>query len=116
MRSDETAIRLEVQWAPNRPLRCLPPHAPSPTSPACTTFSLQELGLTTPTWPAGKTCLDWTERKSHLGGPLGRLLTDHLLTLRWLARRPEGRALRITTRGRTELERFGLPRSCLDAQ
>ena len=68
----------------------------------------QELGLTTPTWPTGKTCLDWTERKSHLGGPLGRLLTQHLLTLRWLARRPEGRALRITTRGRLELERFGL--------
>ena len=75
----------------------------------------EELGLTVPTWPTGKTCLDWTERKSHLGGPLGRLLTEHLLTLRWFARRPEGRALRITTRGRTELERFGLPRSCLDA-
>jgi len=76
----------------------------------------QELGLTVSAWPAGKACLDWTERRSHLGGPLGRLLTQHLLTLRWLARRPEGRALRITTRGRTELERFGLPRSCLDAQ
>jgi len=76
----------------------------------------QELGLTPPSWPTGKTCLDWTERKSHLGGPLGRLLTDHLLALRWLARRPEGRALRITPRGQTELERFGLPRSCLDAQ
>jgi DNA-binding transcriptional ArsR family regulator len=68
----------------------------------------QELGLTMPTWPAGKPCLDWTERKSHLGGALGRLLTQHLLTLRWLARRSEGRALRITARGLTELERFGL--------
>jgi DNA-binding transcriptional ArsR family regulator len=74
----------------------------------------EELGLTVPTWPTGKACLDWTERKSHLGGPLGRLLTQHLLELRWLARRSEGRAVRITTRGRSELERFGLPRSCLD--
>ena len=74
----------------------------------------QQLGLTTPSWPTGKACLDWTERKSHLGGPLGRLLTQHLLTLRWIARRSEGRALRITPRGRLELERFGIPRSCLD--
>jgi DNA-binding transcriptional ArsR family regulator len=73
-----------------------------------------ELGLTTPSWPTGKACLDWTERKSHLGGALGRLLTDHLLTLRWLGRRREGRALRITTRGRIELERFGVPRARLD--
>jgi DNA-binding transcriptional ArsR family regulator len=70
--------------------------------------SFEELGLTVPTWPAGKACLDWTERKSHLGGPLGRLLTQHLLTLRWLARRPEERALRITTRGHIELERLGV--------
>ena len=28
------------------------------------------LRLTPSRWPAGKPCLDWTERRSHLGGPL----------------------------------------------
>jgi DNA-binding transcriptional ArsR family regulator len=69
----------------------------------------EDLGLTMAQWPAGKPCLDWTERRNHLGGALGVALTQHLFALRWLARRPEGRALRITSKGRMEFERFGLP-------
>jgi DNA-binding transcriptional ArsR family regulator len=76
--------------------------------------SLEDMGLAVPTWPTGKACLDWTQRKNHLGGPLGRLLTEHLLRLRWLAPHSEGRALRITARGRVGLQRFGIDRSCLD--
>jgi DNA-binding transcriptional ArsR family regulator len=73
------------------------------------------LGLTVAHWPAGKPCLDWTERRNHLGGALGVLLTQHLLELRWLARRREGRALRITTLGRSGFACFGLTDSFLSA-
>jgi DNA-binding transcriptional ArsR family regulator len=71
-------------------------------------------GLEPARWPAGKTCLDWTERKSHLGGPLGALLTDHLFALRWIARRRDGRAVRVTTLGQRELVRqLALPAAVL---
>ena len=73
----------------------------------------ERLGLAMAQWPAGRPCLDWTERRNHLGGPLGTLLTEHLFTLKWLARREERRALRITTRGRSGFERFGLSAALL---
>jgi DNA-binding transcriptional ArsR family regulator len=59
-------------------------------------------------WPAGKPCLDWTERQSHLGGPLGSLLTQEMLRKNWLARHKEGRALRLTTAGRRRFADFGV--------
>ena len=62
-------------------------------------------GLAPAQWPDGKTCLDWTERKSHLGGALGALLTEHLFALRWIARRRDSRAVRVTTVGQRELAR-----------
>ena len=53
-------------------------------------------------------CLDWTERRHHLAGPLGSHLLKRLLERGWLARSPGARALRITPRGRqgfrTELD------------
>jgi DNA-binding transcriptional ArsR family regulator len=73
----------------------------------------EDLGLTQESWPSGKPCLDWTERRNHLAGPLGVLLTEHLFAIRWLARREGGRALRITDRGRSGLARFGLPATLL---
>jgi DNA-binding transcriptional ArsR family regulator len=66
------------------------------------------LGLKPTRWPVGKLCLGWTERRHHFGGALGVLLTQHLLTLRWLARRKDGRALRITSIGRPGFAQFGL--------
>jgi DNA-binding transcriptional ArsR family regulator len=50
-------------------------------------------------------CLDWTERRPHLAGALGAALLSRLLALRWMARLPNTRALRITHRGAQELER-----------
>jgi len=74
----------------------------------------EELGLAPARWPPGKTCLDWTERRYHLGGPLGTLLTDHLFAKKWLARRRDGRAVRITPEGERALPRhFALPLSNL---
>jgi len=47
-----------------------------------------------------KPCLDWSERRDHLGGALGRAMLDHALSGGWM--RPAGprRGLRLTARGR----------------
>lgn len=59
--------------------------------------------------PLCRTCLDWSERRPHLAGKLGADLLTHMLTLGWLARIPQSRALRITPAGQAGLHaRFGL--------
>ena len=56
-----------------------------------------------------RACLDWSERRPHLAGALGAALLDRLLTLQWLERLPEGRALRLRARGRQGLaDQFGV--------
>ncbi|MGE3855565.1 MAG: ArsR/SmtB family transcription factor [Dehalococcoidia bacterium] len=55
------------------------------------------------------TCVDWTERRFHLAGALGAAFLDRCLEAQWVARRPEGRTLRVTVAGRRALRReFGL--------
>ena len=54
-------------------------------------------------------CLDWTERRHHLAGPLGVKLLERMTTLGWLAQEPQGRAVRLTFEGRQALrERLGV--------
>lgn len=54
-------------------------------------------------------CLDWSERRAHIGGSLGAALLQLALARRWVARERSGRALRVTTLGRNELyARFGV--------
>jgi DNA-binding transcriptional ArsR family regulator len=50
-------------------------------------------------------CLDWTERRDHLAGAVGAALAAMMLERRWIARLPETRAVRLTTRGRDGLYR-----------
>ncbi len=40
-------------------------------------------------------CLDWSERRPHLAGTLGRALLDQLLVSEWVVRVPGQRAVRI---------------------
>ncbi len=47
----------------------------------------------------GRTCMDWSERKLHLAGPLGAQLADAFLQRKLVSRDPKSRALRITARG-----------------
>jgi len=65
----------------------------------------------------GKTCLDWTERRYHLGGALGGQLTDELFRVGWIARGTSGaseRAVRVTSRGRRAFrDELGLPAELL---
>ncbi|ATC25958.1 ArsR family transcriptional regulator [Caulobacter vibrioides] len=54
-------------------------------------------------------CLDWTERRHHLAGPLGVKLLAAMTQRGWLALEPNGRAVRLTTNGaRALLERLGV--------
>jgi len=50
-------------------------------------------------------CLDWSERQPHIGGALGAALLSVALERKWLVRHLDGRAVRVTTRGRQELKR-----------
>ncbi|OLP45607.1 ArsR/SmtB family transcription factor [Rhizobium oryziradicis] len=53
--------------------------------------------------PLCRTCLDWSERRPHLAGRLGADLLERMLTLGWVARLPQSRALRITPKGQAGL-------------
>ena len=46
--------------------------------------------------PLVRACRDWTERRPHVAGALGKALLDALLDDGSLKRRPDGRALNIT--------------------
>jgi DNA-binding transcriptional ArsR family regulator len=48
-------------------------------------------------------CLDWSERRSHLGGALGAALLTAMLEKRWLRRELDSRELELTDRGRRGL-------------
>ena len=54
-------------------------------------------------------CLDWSERRPHLGGALGAALLAHAVARRWVATNRHDRALEVTPAGRREFRaRFGL--------
>jgi DNA-binding transcriptional ArsR family regulator len=56
-----------------------------------------------------RACLDWSERRPHLGGALGAALLGELLRRRWLVRARQPRVLAVTTAGREGLaDAFGL--------
>jgi DNA-binding transcriptional ArsR family regulator len=52
-----------------------------------------------------RACLDWTERRHHLGGALGVALLSRLTELRWMVTNPDSRAIRVTRAGAVGLER-----------
>jgi DNA-binding transcriptional ArsR family regulator len=46
--------------------------------------------------PLVRACVDWTERRPHVAGALGKALLDALIEDGALKRRPDGRALNVT--------------------
>jgi DNA-binding transcriptional ArsR family regulator len=48
-------------------------------------------------------CLDWSERRPHLGGALGAEILRLALRRRWVAQDLDSRALRVTSAGRRDL-------------
>ncbi|QHQ34258.1 ArsR/SmtB family transcription factor [Algicella marina] len=60
--------------------------------------------------PITLSCLDWSERRSHLAGSLGRAYLSRFESLGWAMRQPESRVINFTSRGETEFfAAFPLP-------
>lgn len=58
--------------------------------------------------PLCRACLDWSERRHHLGGALGAALLDRMLALRWARRARGTRAVAFSAAGEQALRaRFG---------
>ncbi|WP_040866156.1 ArsR/SmtB family transcription factor [Nocardia exalbida] len=53
--------------------------------------------------PVARPCLDWTERRVHLGGSAGAQLCRRLKELRWIESVGTGRAVRVTALGEAGL-------------
>ncbi|MDF1793633.1 MAG: transcriptional regulator [Thalassobaculaceae bacterium] len=80
---------------------------------------LATIGMAVPTdgsgrRPIAKPCLDWTERRPHLGGPLATSIMTHALAQDWI-RRGAPRVLTVTERGYEALAaHFNLTREEID--
>jgi hypothetical protein len=56
-------------------------------------------------------CLDWTERRPHIGGSVGAALATRCFELGWIERKRDSRAVTITATGLQGLKQtfeFGL--------
>lgn len=62
-------------------------------------------------------CLDWTERRHHIGGAVGAALLSRFLEMKWLARMRDTRAVRLTHAGERGFEDvFGIRCAALRAR
>ena len=81
-------------------------------TPSGRRFLEQSAGVKIPDAPQRslvRYCVDWTEQRHHLAGPLGRALLTRFLDADWIRRRDTGRGIRVTREGRTALaDLFGL--------
>jgi hypothetical protein len=51
-------------------------------------------------------CIDWTERRPHIGGAIGAALANRCFELKWVERVRDSRALLVTPAGRRGLMEF----------
>lgn len=65
--------------------------------------------------PLLRTCLDFTERRPHLGGSLGALLCRELLRRQWVVRSRDFRVVELTEAGSSALSGLLLPEPTLAA-
>ncbi|TDE01998.1 ArsR/SmtB family transcription factor [Jiangella asiatica] len=57
-----------------------------------------------------RSCMDWTERRPHLGGAAGALLCRHAIEAGWIVPSTHPRAVRVTDAGRAALrEQLAVP-------
>lgn len=65
----------------------------------------REFGMADPKDISSRACIDWTERRHHLGGALGTALFSRMKEIRWIVPNPGGRSVHVTHLGIRELER-----------
>jgi DNA-binding transcriptional ArsR family regulator len=56
--------------------------------------------------PLCRACLDWSERRHHLGGALGAALLDHIYARGWAKRMPQSRVVTFTKAGTAAFDRM----------
>lgn len=70
----------------------------------------QSLGISLPDAmvrrPQVRPCLDWSERRPHIGGQLGASVLESLLSQGWVRRRRGSRALLVTDEGERGLRKW----------
>jgi len=77
----------------------------------------REFGIALPTRHSSRRhfcrlCLDWTERRPHIAGPLGAAITKHFFDLGWIQKMKRSHAVIVTPVGRRGLqETFGVDTS-----
>ncbi|APH19726.1 winged helix-turn-helix transcriptional regulator [Clostridium botulinum] len=50
-------------------------------------------------------CLDWSERKHHVAGSVGKALMDIFFNNQWIERTGDSRAIKLTTKGKEQLSK-----------
>ncbi len=68
-------------------------------------FGVDVDGLSMARAPLCRSCLDWSERRTHLAGSLGRAMLARMETLDWVRRDRDSRALLFTSRGSAAFSR-----------
>lgn len=53
-------------------------------------------------------CLDWSERRDHLGGALGAEIAHQLQARKWIERRKHSREVKVTAQGEAGLAHWGV--------
>ncbi len=76
---------------------------PQGTEFACE-FGIDIAALQAARAPLCRSCLDWSERRTHLAGSLGRALLAQMEKKGWMRRDPGARSLKVTPKGRTAFE------------
>lgn len=72
-------------------------------------FGIDLAGLSHGRRPLCKACLDWSSRRSHLGGALGVAILSRLYDLKWASREPDTRIVAFSRRGEEKFRAaFGL--------
>jgi DNA-binding transcriptional ArsR family regulator len=56
----------------------------------------------------GRPCVDWSERRHHLAGALGSLLTERMFERGWLRKRRESRAVIVSAKGEQAFDALGV--------
>jgi DNA-binding transcriptional ArsR family regulator len=69
-------------------------------------FGLDLAGLEQGRRPLCRACLDWSERRSHLGGAVGKALLEQFTHRRWLKSEKPGRIVRIPPSGERAFQAF----------
>jgi hypothetical protein len=110
----EMAVALHDRLIKNRWIAKTPSHDSTYELTALGTRELAAHGIDMPPLLAGRrriacACLDWSERRPHVGGAVGAALLQSALQHKWVLKDLDSRVLRVTKRGEHQLlGRFGL--------